>query len=419
MSRAPFWRATMARRLFTWFALVIAAALIIAGGTSYALLQLGQTSTFSGRLERGGRFLGARLERVWDDPEQRAALLDDLSTELEVDLRLEGPQGAELAQRGPPTCPRRPWTIPVRRDDQALGELTLCPRRPSGGPTRLLLTLAAVAVGLWAAAWALSRDLTRPLRELAEVARRLGDGDLSERAEVAGRAGGEIEALGRAINEMAGRIEQQLREQRTLLAAVSHELRTPLGHLRLLAQMGQERGLTPKQWRELHDELVEMDDLVDQLLATSRLNFELGDQRELDVTDLLVGALERADVDPTALEIDADAPSTVRGDATLLARALANLLGNATRHGGGPTRVHMTHRGGAPAVLVEDAGPGLPGQARQRLFEPFVQGEHDTRGSLGLGLFLVRRIARAHGGEIVAEDREGGGARVGFTLRAS
>jgi two-component system, OmpR family, sensor kinase len=109
------------------------------------------------------------------------------------------------------------------------------------------------------------------------------------------------------------------------------------------------------------------------------------------------------------------------GDATLLGRALANLLDNARKHGQGAEALRLFEREGQLAFCVEDRGPGLLPGEETRVFEPFYRkdrgGEAREAGSLGLGLALVRRIARAHGGDTFAENRPGGGARVGFTLR--
>jgi two-component system, OmpR family, sensor kinase len=168
-----------------------------------------------------------------------------------------------------------------------------------------------------------------------------------------------------------------------------------------------------------------MDDLVDQLLATSRLNFALQEARALDVVELGLEALERSGYGPELLEVrgmDDDVEEgalQVMGDPTLLRRALANLLRNAREHGGGPKTLVIEPDGGALRLVVEDEGPGLDPLAMERLFEPFVQlptGAAHTRGALGLGLYLVRRVALAHGGGVVAEARPGGGARVGMVM---
>lgn len=417
LSRYIQWRATMARRLFVWFGIIIMVTVLVSSTVGFILIQLGPISPWKLEFERARNFTGVQLGKLWDAPVHREKLLDEIEEHLHATARLEDKNGRVIGSRGEifTLSHSRCHTIPVTRAGESLGKMTVCTERlPMTGIFRLSITLLAVALALWVAALWLARQLAKPLTELAEVTAKIGDGDFSSRAHVASSAGGEITQLATSVNEMAAKIEAQIREQRTLLAAVSHELRTPIGHLRLMVEMGAERGLSEQQCRELDRELVEIDELVDQLLATSRLNFDLGEQRELDPIELAIQALERSGVDPTTLEV-IDAPP-VFGDATLIGRALANMIRNAQTHGKGMTRLLIERRDEALVFIVEDRGPGLPQDHIQRLFEPFVQGPNDTKGSLGLGLFLVRRVAEAHGGEIFARNNADGGACIGFAL---
>jgi signal transduction histidine kinase len=159
---------------------------------------------------------------------------------------------------------------------------------------------------------------------------------------------------------------------------------------------------------------------VGELLASSRLDFGQVTPRPLDGRELAARALERAGLPAGALAVEVADPALV-GDTTLLGRALANLLENARRHGAGAEGLRLVERGGQLAFCVEDRGPGLQPGEETRIFAPFYRkdrgGEAREAGSLGLGLALVQRIARAHGGEAFAENRPEGGARVGFTVR--
>jgi two-component system OmpR family sensor kinase len=226
--------------------------------------------------------------------------------------------------------------------------------------------------------------------------------------------------LAEAFNDMAARIERQVADQRELLAAVSHELRTPLARMRVLTEILRDGGGDPKTLDQVDREVVELDALVGELLASSRLDFGQLTLRPLEAQELGARALERSGLPVALLSVEA-ADTTLVGDVTLLGRALANLLDNARRHGQGVEALRLIERDGHLAFCVEDRGPGLQPGEETRIFEPFYRkdrgGEAREAGSLGLGLALVQRIARTHGGEAFAENRPGGGARVGFSVQ--
>jgi signal transduction histidine kinase len=261
---------------------------------------------------------------------------------------------------------------------------------------------------LWAASGAVAWRLTRPLLMAVKAARDIGDGKLDTR--VHARGGGEVQVLADAINEMASRIEQQIKDQRQLLAAVSHELRTPLGHMRVLIETARETKQA-KPLDELEREVLVLDDLVGRLLASSRLEFGNLDRRPIDLGELVTDVATQAGLPPEAIEAIGD--THIAADPTLVRRAIANLVDNARVHGGGAVAVRIERRGDAIAVEVDDAGPGVPADRRADAFRAFVP---SSGGGLGLGLALVARIAKAHGGTAYISDRPGGGARVGFTV---
>jgi two-component system, OmpR family, sensor kinase len=168
-----------------------------------------------------------------------------------------------------------------------------------------------------------------------------------------------------------------------------------------------------------------VDSLVGQLLASSRLEFDTIERRGLDARALATSALERAGLDPALVRADL-ADTAIAGDPTLLARALANLIENAQTHGGGVTALVITTPPDSGserlAFEVHDHGPGFADTEPARVFDPFYRGKPThaaaEHAALGLGLALVRRIARAHGGDAWARNREApGGACVGFSLR--
>jgi signal transduction histidine kinase len=280
-------------------------------------------------------------------------------------------------------------------------------------PRWLFVVLAGIA--LWAVSGVIARRLVWPLRQVVGVAQDIGSGKLDSRVQLGRHRHGEVGVLADAINDMADRIEQQMADQRELLAGVSHEIRSPLTRLRVLLELGNERGVDARMLREMEQELLVVDSLVGELLASARLDFSAIETRSLDARDVARRALERAGIDDRLLDAPAR-PLPVEADPTLLARALGNLLDNARKHAGGARALRVRNEQAELAFEVEDAGPGFSDADLPRVFESFVRGERGGASSLGLGLSLVRRIAEAHGGRAWAENRDGGGARVGFSV---
>jgi two-component system, OmpR family, sensor kinase len=268
-------------------------------------------------------------------------------------------------------------------------------------------------VTLWAASGVVARHLARPLAELARAARDLGAGRFSSRVRVRPGDGDETGALGQVFNDMASRIERQLEDQRALLAAVSHEIRTPLARIRILTEMARDGGGEPLD--SIDREVVEIDELVGELLASSRLDFGAIEPVRLDALDVAKKAFERAGAPPEALSAEGEGPFVFSGDATLALRAVLNLLVNARAHAGGVESLRVRRRGEHIVFEAEDRGPGFAPGDDARVFEPFYKGPSGRQAgarSVGLGLALVKRIAEAHGGHASAENRPGGGARV-------
>jgi signal transduction histidine kinase len=280
------------------------------------------------------------------------------------------------------------------------------PRSPGFFLVALGLLAAAVALG----AWPLTRRLTRRLERLRQRVEDLGGGDLGSRAPIEGQD--EVAALARSFNRAAERIEALVTAQRRMLAFASHELRSPLARLRVAMEMMQaDAPLRAGAERDL----AELDGLIGELLEASRLEAQ-GASRAGPVDLLALLAEEAA---RTGAEVDG-APVVVHGDARLLRHLVRNLLDNARRHGAGsPVEARVDGAAASHARLrVADRGPGVPEAERERIFEPFYRppGVGESGEGYGLGLALVRQIARAHGGEARCLPREGGGTVFEVTI---
>jgi two-component system, OmpR family, sensor kinase len=368
------------------------------------------------------QFISAQFAEVWNDPQKRNALAERAARDFDVGIVLEDNGGRKLCEFGDGSC-RTSFVVPVERNGSTYGSARICARpfgreRPSFA---FVLVLGAAGLTLWATSGLIARRIVRPLGELVRVTEAIGDGQFKTRARVDARRPSEVAVLGTAINRMAERIERQMDDQRELLAGVSHEIRSPLARVRVLLELARTETSPDKALEKLDEierELIEVDRLVGELLASSRLDFAALVAHELDAREVAERALERAGLSSELLKCTLES-TEIEADPTLLARALGNVLDNARRHGSGVTALVV--RGDAARVefIVEDSGPGFLPEELTRVFESFVRGARGKSAagsSLGLGLALVRRIAVAHGGDAWAENRAEGGARVGFAI---
>jgi signal transduction histidine kinase len=402
-----FMRSSLRRRLFAWFLTGLLVTSVVVGAATSVFAHF-QDPSWGHNFDRSAGWVGEQFAREWDDPVRREAFARKTAAELDLDLVLLDPQGHPLVTLGEP---HHGVEVPVLRDGKQVGLLRANFRRPPDAAIRFAFTLAVFFLMLWVAAGKVARRLARPLDDLTQVVEKIGSGDLKARAELSCYDSGEIGLVAEAVNEMAARIEKQMIDQRELIAAVSHELRTPLARMRIISELGRDGAATRTTFDDLDREVTEMDSLVGELLASSRIDFGQVAMRELSVRDLVTRALERSNIDPSLAQVEGDA-DRLSGDPTLLLRALANLLENARNHGGGVELLKASIANGRVRFEVLDAGPGLP-NGGQGLFDKFTKATK-TDG-LGLGLALVKRIVDAHQGQVFGLNREGGkGACVGF-----
>ena len=277
--------------------------------------------------------------------------------------------------------------------------------------------IAALALAIAIVAHPLARRLTRRMERLQAQVEALGEGDLSARVQEQGND--EVAELARSFNRCAARIEALVGAQRSTLASASHELRSPLARIRMAIELLANEGRESLKAQIVQD-IDELDDLIEELLLASRLKTS----RSVEVAEpVQLDALLQEEASRISAQVFAE-PVVVMGSARLLRRMLRNLLENALRHGNGTEIAArlVTGTDGWITVLVEDRGPGVAPEIRDRIFEPFfrVPGMREGRDrGVGLGLSLVRQIARHHGGDATYESRKRGGSRFRVTLRAA
>ncbi len=355
--------------------------------------------------------------------EEQQRAVDELSRRLHADLALYRADGAFLAAAGrplppPPRASQSGDWIGDRHGPAFVFELpdgrrlvARAPRNaePTWGLFGVHLLLAAIIVGL--AALPVARGMTRRLEALQKAVETLGAGDLSARVSVSGKD--EVASLAASFNRAAARIESLVAAHKTLLANTSHELRTPLARIRLGVEL-LKQNVDPKRKAELEQDIAELDQLIDEILTASRLDTvsDLGPKEEIDL--LALAAEEAARFDNCNV---GGSSELVAGDPRLLRRMVRNLIDNARRHGAPPIDIEIASQGTRVTLSVSDHGPGIPDAERERVFEPFyrVAGRGGASGS-GLGLALVRQIARRHGGDAVVAASAAGLARIIVTL---
>jgi signal transduction histidine kinase len=273
----------------------------------------------------------------------------------------------------------------------------------------------AAAVGLYP----VMRKLTHRLETLQQGVQKWGDGDLSRRVPVSGQD--EVADLSQHFNDAAQRIENLLSSQRalltsqkSLLANASHELRSPLARIRMgLEFLGE---APPAVKNEISRNIAELDQLIDEILLASRLDAQESDLGTIESVDLIGLCAEECARVGAHLQLAEGVQSVeVQGVAKLLRRMVRNLLENAKRYGGESGQeigLTLSQTDAATTVRVDDRGPGVPAELRERIFEPFYRlpGASERTGGVGLGLALVKSIAQRHGGQVSCLGRNGGGA---------
>ena len=399
------------------------------------LLALVMAAIFLGGMQRalGSGWRQAALPLLGDYVDRLAAEIGTppsveraqaITQRLPVAVRIEGPvvrwssgkfvsvadwDDADTARRdhGPRLLERR--TTDGHRIEFGLGNLPWKNQPRVIGWATLLLLLLMTAV-----AYAYVRRLLRPLDDIGAGARRFGRGDFG--AAIAVRRHDELGDLAQQINAMAHGLHQMLEDKRALLLAISHELRSPLTRARLNAELLPEQGDTDSTRTALLRDLAEMRDLIADLLEGERLSgAHVALQCEAVDLDALVQEVLASRPEFQGIRhVGAAGLAPLQLDTMRIRLALRNLFDNAVRHGaqaGQTPTVTITAYGEAIRVVVRDYGPGVDEAQLPQLAQAFYRTDSARQratGGVGLGLYLCRLVAQAHGGQLLLRNARPG-----------
>jgi signal transduction histidine kinase len=363
-------------------------------------------------LYRAGRWWATSIDVGPDDlpDELRRTVL--AGEEAQERLRLRGLSSLAVGVPLPEVRASFFEVFPLGELEQTLRTLAL-----SLGTAAAVTTLLGAVVGRWASGHAL-----RPLTEVAEAAGAIARGRLDTRLDA--EADASLAALTGSFNRMVDALAQRIERDARFTSDVSHELRSPLMAMVSATDVLRTRRekLSPRSRRTLDlltDEVHRFRGLVDDLLEISRADAGVDalDLQELRLDELAQHAARSAAGRRVPVEMNSTTGELlVTADKRRLERVVANLVTNAESHGGGVVLISVARRGGRARLTVDDAGPGVPTEQRERVFDRFARGVvtagvRGADGGSGLGLALAREHVRVHGGRLWVEDRPGGGAR--------
>ncbi|MFD9128034.1 sensor histidine kinase [Kitasatospora sp. NPDC059571] len=303
----------------------------------------------------------------------------------------------------------------ARQDDEALNTLL----------RKALTALVCLAVIAFAVGYAMAGRVLRPLGRITRTAREVASSDLHRRIQLDG-PDDELKELADTFDGMLDRLDRSFDSQRRFVANASHELRTPLAINRTLLEVQLSDPEASQDLVQLGKTLLATNErseqLVEGLLLLARSDNEITDRRPVELSEVALRALEQLRPEAATREVVLKSelnPVTVFGNGVLLERIALNLLQNAVRYNVADGWVEISTApapGGAGELVVSNTGPVVPGYELEHIFEPFrrVKGADRTRSDkgVGLGLSIVRSVARAHGGTIEASPRPGGGLTV-------
>ena len=302
-----------------------------------------------------------------------------------------------------------PFKVAVQRTD---GNWLIAEPKPNLMPTpwqqRIILGFVLTTLALAPIAYLLARRLASPIAQFASAAERLGRDPGAPPLVIRGPA--EVGVAVRAFNDMQGRLARYVEDRTTMIGAIAHDLRTPLTRLRFRVESAPD-----DLRRKMSGDIAEMEAMVTGVMAFVRDATRSTEHTPLELSSLLESLAD--DLSETGMDVSVERAERVvlEGDPLALRRLFSNLLDNAVKFGG-LARVRVFRDGDCAVVEIQDHGRGLPESERERVFEPFYRHEASRSretGGIGLGLAVVRSIARAHGGDASL----GGAPGEGLTAR--
>ncbi|MFD5452416.1 MULTISPECIES: sensor histidine kinase [unclassified Streptomyces] len=294
--------------------------------------------------------------------------------------------------------------------------------------SRSLLALLGLAVIAFAFGYAMAGRVLSPLGRITRTARAVAGSDLSRRIELDG-PDDELKELADTFDEMLERLQRAFTAQQRFVGNASHELRTPLAINRTLLEVHLSDPGAPVELQQLGKTLLATNErseqLVEGLLLLARSDNQIVERKPVDLAEVAGQAVDQvhAEAETRDVRIESDcAPAVVQGNGVLLERIALNLVQNAVRYNvaeEGWVEVTTRVESGQAVLVVTNTGPVVPAYEIDNLFEPFRRLRTERTGSdkgVGLGLSIARSVARAHGGHIYAQPREGGGLVMRVTL---
>jgi signal transduction histidine kinase len=288
--------------------------------------------------------------------------------------------------------------------------------------SRSLLALLGLAIIAFAFGYAMAGRVLSPLGRITRTARAVAGSDLSRRIELDG-PDDELKELADTFDDMLERLQRAFTAQQRFVGNASHELRTPLAINRTLLEVHLSDPGAPVELQQLGKTLLATNErseqLVEGLLLLARSDNQIVERKPVDLAEVAEQAVDQVHAEAEAKGVvirGEQKPAVVQGNGVLLERIALNLVQNAVRYNvpeDGWVEVTTEVQHGQAVLVVSNTGPVVPAYEIDNLFEPFkrLRGA-DRTGSdkgVGLGLSIVRSVARAHGGHIYAQPREGGG----------